>query len=84
MDSVIWIVAVCVYTAFFLVQLIINFVNFFRTGKISKMTFNPPTKEEVQTTISDSNDDYFLALQSLISFHESELQKLKEISKKKE
>ena len=74
MDKNFYLIAVIVYTVIFLIQFIINFVNCLRTGKISKFTlssFNPPTQEETQEVLTESNGDYLKALTSLISYHES-------------
>lgn len=79
--SLFWMIAVIIYSIVFVVQFVVNFLNFLRTGKITKMQYNPPTKEEVEKIVSDSNGDYIKALESLISFHETELQKLKSFKK---
>lgn len=77
MDNILWFVIVIVYSIAFVAQLIVNVVNFFRTGKLTKMTFNPPTKEEVKEALEESDGDLEQAKASLIAFHEAQLKKLR-------
>lgn len=91
MDNVLWLVIVIVYSIAFVAQLVVNVVNFLRTGKLTKMTFNPSIREDVSLTydntygkieerlnsIGVADVDLEQAKASLISFHEAQLKKLR-------